>query len=186
MRWRRPRERRVGLGDGSEVFVRPVVRGDKDRLARMTDGLSEESRYRRYLGPKGRLTDPELRYLTELDHRDHEALVALEHPGGAAVGVARYIRHPGDPRIAEAAVVVSDGWQRRGVATALLRRLAAHAHAHGVRRFTGVALAHNRASMDLLRQFGPSRFARDGHGTVAIEVDLPAPLAPGARAGPRR
>lgn len=54
-----------------------------------------------------------LRYLTDIDHHDHEALVALDL-GGRGVGVARYIRHPADPQAAEPAVAIVDDWHRRG------------------------------------------------------------------------
>jgi GNAT superfamily N-acetyltransferase len=172
---------RIRLGDGSEIFVRPVRGGDKDRLASMTDALTEESRHRRYLGPKGHLSATDLQYLTEIDHHDHEALVALERPDGDAVGVARYIRLPGDARAAEAAVVVSDRWHRRGVASTLLRRLADHARENGIARFTGIVLSGNRATLELVEQLGTPRTTPDGMGTVAVEVDLPRNV-PGERA----
>ena len=163
----------VRLDDGTAIIVRPVREDDKYRLAALTDSLSDESRSRRYLAPKGHLTEAELEYFTEIDHRDHEALVALDGPAGKAIGVARYIRHPTDARSAEAAVVVSDRWQRRGVARALLGRLAALARANGVRRFTGVLLSHNTATLNLLKQLGDPRVTHDGGGTVAVNVELP-------------
>jgi GNAT superfamily N-acetyltransferase len=180
------RQDRVRLRDGSQVFVRPVRRGDKDRLAAMTDALSEESRFRRYLGPKGRLSASDLRYLTEIDHRDHEALVALEHRDGPAVGVARYIRLGHDGHTAEAAVVVSDPWQRRGIGTMLLRRLSEHARENGIARFTGVVLSSNRPTLGLAAQLGESRVRHDGHGTADVETALPAGEPRDARAPGRR
>ena len=41
--------------------------------------------------PPSELAPRQLAYLTEVDHRDHEALVALDD-GGVVIGVARYIR----------------------------------------------------------------------------------------------
>jgi RimJ/RimL family protein N-acetyltransferase len=162
----------VLLKDGTAAYIRPVRADDKDRLDTLTDGLTFESRFRRYLAPKGRLTDAELAYLTEIDHRDHEALVALDRPAGEAIGVARYIRHRSDPHSAEAAIVVTDRWQRRGVGMALLRRLAAQAHAHGVRRFTGTVLSHNSASLRLLARLGPCDVTHEGGGTATVAVEL--------------
>jgi hypothetical protein len=60
------------------VAVRPIEPGDKAGLAAAFERLSDESRYRRFLSPHGRLSQAELRYLTEVDHHDHEALVALD------------------------------------------------------------------------------------------------------------
>jgi hypothetical protein len=48
-----------------------------------------------------------LRYLTEVDHRDHEAIVALDDASGEGVGVVRYVRS-GTPDGAEVAVTVTD------------------------------------------------------------------------------
>lgn len=58
--------------------------------------LSPQSRYRRFLTPMSRLSPRLLRYLTEVDHHDHEALVA-ESPEGDPVGVARIIRLTDNP-----------------------------------------------------------------------------------------
>ena len=82
----------VALDDGTVVAVRPVAPDDAARIDAFVDALSEESAHRRFLGAKRRLTRKEIRYLTEVDHRDHEALVALDRGTGALLGVARYIR----------------------------------------------------------------------------------------------
>ena len=52
----------------------------------------------RCLTPGQELSPAELRYFTDVDHRDHEALGALNHPAGRGVGVARYIRDADDPQ----------------------------------------------------------------------------------------
>jgi len=82
--------------------------------------LSEESRYKRFLRPIKHLTSKDLSYLTKVDHRDSEALVAVT-PFGDPVGVARYIRTEERSSRAEVAVTVVDEWQQRGVGYALMR-----------------------------------------------------------------
>ena len=72
-----PRENVVTLRDGSHVTVRPIRPQDAAPLRAGFERLSEESRYRRFLSPMQQLSGPMLRYLTEVDHHDHEALVAL-------------------------------------------------------------------------------------------------------------
>src|SRR5205807_32128 len=66
----------------------------------------------------------ELRYLETLDGMDRGAVVATS--GDRVVGMARWHREPGAAE-AEMAVVVEDGWQHRGVGTALVRALAERA-----------------------------------------------------------
>ena len=117
------------------IAVRPIEPGDKAALAAAFERLSAESRYRRFLSPHGELSAAELRYLTEVDHHDHEALVALDPATGEGVGVARYVRDRARPESAEIAVA-ADRWQGRGVGTLLLHRLVDRAREEGIRRST--------------------------------------------------
>jgi len=173
-----PRENVVTLRDGSHVTVRPIRPQDAAPLRAGFERLSEESRYRRFLSPMQQLSGPMLRYLTEVDHHDHEALVALG-AGGTLLGVARSVRSRSDPRVAEAAVTVADDWQGRGLGTALLGLLADRARAEGIRRFTALMLATNREMIDLFEELGPIRILERASGTIELEITLP-----GRGAGP--
>ncbi|MDN5795122.1 MAG: hypothetical protein L0H79_05145 [Intrasporangium sp.] len=88
--------------------VRPIRPEDAGLLADIFAGLSPASRFARYLTGKPRLTTAELRYFTEVDHHDHEALIAITRRCGEAVGVARYIRDKQHPSCAELAIEVVD------------------------------------------------------------------------------
>ena len=92
------------LRDGSVVLIRPVTDDDAPLLVDGFSRLSEQSRWMRFLLAKTALTDAELGYLTGVDHRDHEALGALEQSTAAGVGIARYVRDRNDPGSAEIAV----------------------------------------------------------------------------------
>ena len=91
-------EEGVSLRDGSRVHVRPIQPSDKARLAAGFEHLSERSRYRRFLYPIKRLTQSDLAYLTEVDHRDHEALIALDPDTGDAIAVAKVHPSAGEGR----------------------------------------------------------------------------------------
>jgi hypothetical protein len=60
--------------DPPAVTIRPIRAGDKQALRDGCNRLSERTRYRRFLSPHGSLTPAELRYLTEVDHHDHEGV----------------------------------------------------------------------------------------------------------------
>jgi GNAT superfamily N-acetyltransferase len=165
--------RLVKLADGTEVLVRPIEPGDKGALQAGFERLGRESRYLRFLAPIGRLSAADLRYLTEVDHHDHEALVALERATDEGIGVARFVRLPDDRRAAEFAVAVADDWQGRGAGTVLLGLLADRAREEGVERFRGLMLARNQPVQDLLGLLGEPRVVSRGPGTVEVEVDLP-------------
>lgn len=151
---------------------------DRAGLAAGFERLSELSRYRRFLSPTARLTNRQLEYLTDVDHHDHEALVAIETASRHGVGVARYVRDPEHPREAEFAVAVADDWQRRGLGTALLRRLAARALEEGITRFTGLVLGDNEPMRQLLETLGDVQQGQAREGTVEVFLQIPdRPLA---------
>ena len=168
--------------------------------------LSPESRYQRFFAPVERLSESDLTYLTEIDHRDHEALVAIDPEDGGLVGVARYVCtsrlgegdgsgkgtlkpaavRGGGLKEAEVAVIVGDPWQGKGLATALLERLARRASEEGVDYFLalvlerrgrqkaeehlmGVTIENEQRRQELREQHGIVVAGRD----YAVEEDLP-------------
>ncbi|HUA11933.1 MAG TPA: GNAT family N-acetyltransferase [Solirubrobacteraceae bacterium] len=166
----------VSLADGSSIRVRPIAASDRAALADGFDSLSTTSRYRRFLAPVDRLTDGWLTYLTEVDHHDHEALVASAAESGEPVGVARFIRLADEPVVAEAAVAVVDGWQGRGVGSALVGLLAERAAEEGVERLRATSLADNVPAIRLLETLGKVNRSRAGGGVVELEVELDGAL----------
>jgi RimJ/RimL family protein N-acetyltransferase len=161
------------LRDGEQILIRPIRPEDREELAAGMERLSPESRYRRFFTPTSGLTASELSYLTEVDHHDHEALVALEPATEHGIGVARFVRSPADGERAEVAVAVADSWHNRGVATALLARLTERAREEGVRRFSAEILADNRPMLELIEELGDVTARRLDQGSVEVEVELP-------------
>jgi RimJ/RimL family protein N-acetyltransferase len=161
------------LRDGEQILVRPIRPDDREELAAGVRRLSPESRYRRFFTPTNELSASELSYLTEVDHHDHEALVALEPDSLHGIGVARFVRSRQDPELAEVAVAVADSWQNRGVATALLDRLTQRAREEGVHRFSAEILADNQPMLDLIDELGDVTMRHLDHGSVEVEVELP-------------
>jgi len=102
--------RRESLLRTALVRVRPIRPSDAGLLEDAFERLSLESRQFRFLFPKGALSPSELRYFTNVDHHDHEALVAVHRLDSRGLGVARYIRHRNDPQAADVAVTVIDEW----------------------------------------------------------------------------
>jgi RimJ/RimL family protein N-acetyltransferase len=150
------------------VHVRPIDSHDRDAFSAWFGRLSDESRRRRFLGPKPKLSVRELTYLTDVDHVRHTALVAVDG-SGQLIGEARYATAaPGD-RTADFAVTVADDWQGRGVGTRLAARLIEAARANGMTRLTAMTLWENRAAIALLHSLG---FLRTGYDGDAIEYEL--------------
>ena len=152
--------------------IRPIEPGDKTALAAAVEHSSDDAIRRRFLAPRGPLKPAELRYLTEVDHRDHEALIAVDPASGESVGVARYVRDRERRDSAEIAIAVLESWQGRGVGKALLRRLADHARKQGITRFTALMLANNQAMRHLLADLGAISVLSREAGTVELVVDV--------------
>jgi RimJ/RimL family protein N-acetyltransferase len=164
---------RITLREGQQVLVRALRPDDGPGLAEAFEQLSETSRYRRFFAVKPHLSEQSLAYFTDVDHHNHEALVAVAPDSGQLVGVARFIRHPREPDQAEVAVTVIDCWQRRGLGTVLLRELAQRAAEEGIRDFTAEILADNRPMLTLAHRLGHAETTRDGT-TVSARIELPA------------
>jgi RimJ/RimL family protein N-acetyltransferase len=171
-----PPTREVVLRDGTPLLMRPIRPDDKDRLREGFARLSQTSRYRRFMTALNRLSDAQVRYLTEIDYVDHMAWVAIDptQPTQPGLGVARYVRLPSDPATAEAAVTVIDEQQGKGIGTILLGLLAASAHQHGITRFRAYVLAENTPMIEILHDLG----ATVTDTGPLLQVDVPIPAGP--------
>lgn len=158
------------LRDGSAVVIRQV-HSDAPLLADGFARLSAASRWMRFLRPKDELCPAELRNFTKVDYHDHEALGALDDRTGRGVGVARYIRHAGDPQTAEITVTVVEAWQGRGLGTELLPQLGDCAHAEGIQRFTALVADGHAAMARLLRSMR-AHLRRRNPRTAEYEISL--------------
>jgi GNAT superfamily N-acetyltransferase len=144
--------------------IRTLGPADGELLDQVMDGMSDQSRYQRYHGPKPRLTSSDRRYLTNTDGHDHIALVAFA-PDGAPVGIVRAVRLKEDPLTAELGVEVVDAWQNRGVGTTLIARVAGRAAAEGIERLVARVLDESGFGRSLLRR-GWNAVGRDGPSMI--------------------
>jgi GNAT superfamily N-acetyltransferase len=159
----------VGVDDS--VTIRPIRPEDREALAAAHAQLSPETQRRRYLTPKPRLTERELGYLTEVDGVNHVAYVGLD--GDRIVGAARWVRLPGEPEAAEAAVVVADDHQGHGLGRRLGHALADAARERGVERFTAVLLSDNVAAHRLFASISRRLQSRHEGGLEELVAELP-------------
>ncbi len=167
----------VHLRDGRVVRLRLVRPSDRERLREGLQRLSPESRYLRFFTSKDRLTESELRYLTEVDGYDHFAIgaSAVDEDGqeGAGLGIGRFVRLTDEPGVAEPALAVVDDAQGQGLGRLLLLRLISAAAEREVRTFRCDFLAINEGMQQLLRDVSDEvEFRRDG-SVVSAQFRLP-------------
>ena len=156
------------LRDGSAVQLRPAAPHDEVALRDFLEGVSPESLRRRFLGT------PDLA---------RTAASLVEGCGGADFGLVVHeastsaiVAHAGCFRIdairAEAAFLVTDSWQRRGLGALLLSRLAQGAEQRGVAMLVADVLPGNRAMIAVFGRSGyPVEVRSDAHG-VEVQIAL--------------
>jgi RimJ/RimL family protein N-acetyltransferase len=144
-------------------------------LVRGMAALSPRSARLRFLAPKNHLSLAELKYLTEVDHVDHYALVAvLADDPRTMAGVGRWVRDAEHPDAAEVAVLVGDCHQGQGLGTTLGLALADGARALGVGRFTATMLPENVAAQRLFAHISGRLSRRMEGGNYELVADLAA------------
>ncbi len=152
---------RVGRAD-----LRPLDNGETEALDRVFAGLSESSRFDRFLTPVPHLTSAMRQALAAVDGERH--LAWLASVDGTPAGIARYVIT--EPGTAEIAFEVADQFHGRGLGAVLLDVITTVASAKGVRRLQGTVLATNVRSLALLAAIGlrPTRT-----GGPVLECDGP-------------
>jgi len=148
-------ETSLTLRDGTRLRVRPIRPEDARAERAFFAGLSEESRYFRFMYHLHELTPQMLARFTQVDYDRELALVALQSEAGAEkiVGVARYVANP-DRESAEFAIVVADALQGRGLGRALMHKLILSAKRRGFRRLIGSILGINASMLKFVRSLG--------------------------------
>jgi RimJ/RimL family protein N-acetyltransferase len=128
-----------------------LEKSDSALVGQMFERLSAQSIYWRFFSPISR---PDLlqRSVQQLDHRDREAVGAVV--GGQLVGIAQYVRRPGDTQ-AQLAIVIVDDWQRQGLGTRMVAALAHRALEAGIDSFAVDIQGDNYGALKLFRRVAP-------------------------------
>jgi len=165
------------LPDGLVLTIRLIRPGDDKRLQEFHGRLSPESIYYRFLENHPVLLDKEANYFTMLDYQNRMALVATYGAGKTEeiVGVSRYdVFTSGQEDTAEAAFVIEDRFQGRGLGTALMLRLARLALENGVYYFVFTVHWTNQRMLKLLRKSGEVVERHQSGGVYDVRVQLSA------------
>ena len=148
------------LANGAHVTLRSIRPEDEPLMVRFHETLSDQSVYYRYFTAMSltqRTNHERLARLCFIDYDREIALVAVHEIPGAheteIVGVARLCRAHAKNE-AEFAVVVSDGWQRRGLGTQLLRKLVEIGRQERVGRIVGTILSENEGMRRVCERVG--------------------------------
>src|SRR5260370_15666543 len=141
----------IEAGRDGRPGLATLEKSDSALVGHMFRRLSAQSIYWRFFSPVSR---PDLlqRSVQQLDHRDREAVGAVV--GGELVGIAQYVRHPGDAQ-AQLAIVIVDEWQRQGLGTRMVAALAQRALEEGIDAFAVDIQGDNYGAMKLFKRVAP-------------------------------
>ena len=141
--------------DGTEILLRPVKISDEPLLKDFFYSLSDRSLYRRFVSARQDMPHDRLQDFVVIDYTREMVILALLPVGEREVlaGVGQYSINE-DTHSAEAALVVLDEYQNRGIGTELLAYLAQLAKKRGLRGFTAEVLAENRPMLHLVEKMG--------------------------------
>jgi acetyltransferase len=165
---------RSDLSDGTPVTIRPIRPEDAIMERDFVNGLSERSKYLRFMYSLQEITPEALSRFTQIDYDREMALIAVvrEKDKEKLVGVARYYSLP-DPNQCEFAIVVADDWQARGVARRLMAALVEAARDGRHTRMVGTVLAENRRMLKFVKSLGfQSELSPDDAQLVDVSLDL--------------
>ncbi len=144
------------LPDGTELKIRPIRPEDAGIEQSFVQGLSERSKYMRFMRSLDKLDPLTLARFTQIDYDREMALVAVvnEHTDQARLlGVARYISNS-DRQSCEFALTVADAAQGRGIGRVLMQRLMTVARDRGLDIMEGEVLTKNSSMLRLAERLG--------------------------------
>jgi len=148
-------ERRVTLRDDTELFLRPLKLTDEPLVREMFYKLSPESVHYRFFRILKSMPREKIQELLRIDYESDMTMVGLpgreEH--APIVAIAHYSR---DPRtnFADAAFLVRDDWQGKGIGTVLLQALVDAARSVGLGGFTAEVLSQNDGMLRVFHRCG--------------------------------
>jgi GNAT superfamily N-acetyltransferase len=159
------------LRDGTTVLIRPIHGEDAEIERRFIEQLSPVARRMRFLGEVKTSSAAMIDQFTHPDPARDAAFVALIADGAdkREIGVARFSGRP-DGLACECAVVVSEEWQWRGLATALMRHLIGVARNRGIECMYSIDTAGNNAMRDLAEHLGFQRKPDPNDATQVLHV----------------
>jgi len=143
------------LKDGSEIILRPIRAEDAEIEQAFIRGLSQQSRYFRFMSSLHELSPNLLSQFTKIDYDRQMALVAVVDAGGASeqIGAARYAINP-DGDSCEFAIVIADSWHHKGLGPLMMNLLMKIARDRGLKTIEGEVLAENHNMLKLMREMG--------------------------------
>jgi len=145
----------MAANDASRLHIRTATERDVDKLAEYFGTLSHPSQYNRFMGTVSNFSRIAFDCLVHNRRADRFTLIAELHEDAreAVIGEASY-GFESETGLGEFAISVCDGWQRRGLGSALLSALQSRAVSLGNLGLFGETFRNNDEMKALARRAG--------------------------------
>ncbi|MBA1287270.1 GNAT family N-acetyltransferase [Pseudomonas japonica] len=152
------------LKDDSPILIRELASSDRERDLLFFEALGKDTPHFRFLASFSDLHGTH-NQLMDVGSPNRMAYIALAYEGNklAQIGTARYGAFEGDAHC-EFAIAVSEAWQRRGVATALMQHLMDTATRQGFRKISSMDASGNQEMQFLADSMGFTSRNDEQHG----------------------
>jgi len=143
------------LADGTDITIRPIRPEDAELEQEFVHGLSEESRYFRFMNSVQELTPTMLVLFTQIDYSREMALIAVTQIEGKEVelGVTRFATNP-DGESCEFAIVIADSMRGKGLGQKLISSLMDAARSKGLKIMEGEVISSNSSMLKFMARLG--------------------------------
>ncbi|HEY3277139.1 MAG TPA: bifunctional acetate--CoA ligase family protein/GNAT family N-acetyltransferase [Syntrophorhabdaceae bacterium] len=160
------------LPDGTRVVLRPIKPEDEPLERELFASLSQETLRKRLFSSFGEITHERLVLFCNIDYDRQLALVAeiTENGRRKIIGVARLFADL-DKKSGEFALVIHDGFQRRGLGYKFMQILIERAKKKGLDEMVGEVLTENEKMLGLARKLGFTRKWLEG-GVTRVTLPL--------------
>ncbi|MEN4904548.1 bifunctional acetate--CoA ligase family protein/GNAT family N-acetyltransferase [Luteimonas sp. TWI1416] len=169
-------ERTIALGNGSDVFVRPVRPEDEAMFLRFFERVSTDDLRLRFFSAVRHFSHEFIARLTQLDYARSIALAAIDPATGEMLGAVRLLADA-NYDTGEYGIMVRSDLKGAGLGWRLMRIMIEYARWQGLRMVEGQVLRENTTMLAMCRQLGFAITADPDDATVAI-VRLPIVAEP--------
>jgi acyl-CoA hydrolase/GNAT superfamily N-acetyltransferase len=161
------------LDDGTLITFRPIHPTDEPSMRDLLYALSQETLYYRFMSKSSRFGHTQIKNFVYIDHRKDVAIVATLPAayGEEMIAVGRYYLDERTNR-AEAAFIVRDEWQNRGIGSFLFRHLITIAKRSGISGFTAEVLGENKRMQSIFNKSGYKVRSHLEEGVYSFRIDF--------------
>jgi acyl-CoA hydrolase/GNAT superfamily N-acetyltransferase len=166
-------EQWIELGDASKVWLRPLRVTDEAQMRDLFYSLSAEAVYHRFFQALKSMPHKRLQPFLRVDFESEMAIVAStgKREEDKIIAIGRYARNP-HTNYAEAAFLVADAFQGKGLGKALLRTLMEEARSHGIQGFVADVMADNHAMLNVFHSVFPKIESRLQDAVYVLKMEF--------------